>query len=180
MLRKFMLMSIQLPPNPAPNAAKTYISLPPEPDEAPDRFFSAKFVIFTILVIGGATAGGLVQSGKISLHQILPIQKAPVQASAPKAAPSAPRAAPTAVPVPPLKPDTFIVTSISIGQPSFAIINGISRVEGDPVQAPGVTGWKVSRVLENAVLLQNGSAFASLPLSTPGLKPLDDALHPLN
>ena len=73
-----------------------------------------------------------------------------------------------------------MVTSISLGEPSFAIINGRSLIVGDPVAAPGVTGWKVSRIVDGAVLLQNGSTFTSLPLSLPGIKPLDDQLHPLN
>ena len=92
----------------------------------------------------------------------------------------APSAVPAAPPVAPLNPGAFVVTSISIGQPSFAIINGTSRVEGDPVEAPGVTGWKVRQIVDGAVVLQNGSTVASVPLSTPGIKPLDDALHPLN
>jgi hypothetical protein len=148
-------------------------------DEPPKRIFTVKFVIFAILVIGAAAVGGLVQSGKISLKQYLspkPVvaQAAPAQALSPHAA------ATKAPPVPPLKPDTFVVTSVSVGQPSFAIINGISHAEGDPLTAPGVTGWKVHRILDDSVLLQNGKTFASVPLSTPGMKPLDDTLHPLN
>jgi hypothetical protein len=82
--------------------------------------------------------------------------------------------------VPPLKPGAFIVTSISLSPPAFAIINGRSRIVGDTVEAPGVIGWKVARVMDGAVILQNGGSFATLPLTAPGLKPLDDELKPLN
>ena len=97
------------------------------------------------------------------------------------AAPGAPgvHGTPTGA-VPPLKPGAFIVTSISLSPPAFAIINGRSRIVGDPVEAPGVIGWKVARVMDGAVILQNGGSFATLPLTAPGLKPLDDELKPLN
>jgi hypothetical protein len=87
------------------------------------------------------------------------------------------RPAPSA---PPLNTSALVVTSISLGQPSFAIINGVSRTVGDSVDAPGVTGWKIKAITEGTVLLQNGTSVASLTLSDPGLKPLNDDLHPLN
>jgi hypothetical protein len=173
-------MSFQTPSADLPTPpVKTYISLPPE-REAAAPVFSAGFVIFAIFVIGGAGLGGAVQSGRISLNRFFNapkavVRQAPVQTVARHAAP-----APSAAPVPPLKPGTFVVSSISIGAPSFAIINGISRVEGDPVEAPGVTGWKVRLIVDGAVVLQNGSTLTSLPLSTPGIQPLDDQLKPLN
>jgi hypothetical protein len=169
----------------APN--KGYISLPPEVDlPDPEAFLSAKFVIFAIIVISAAAVGGSVQSGRISLNRFFPA-KAAVQAPAASAVPAAPGApaahaapAAVAVPVAALNPDAVVVTSISIGQPSFAIINGTSRVVGDAVEAPGVTGWKVKQIVDGAVLLQNGATVTSVPLSTPGIKPLDDTLHSLN
>jgi hypothetical protein len=85
-----------------------------------------------------------------------------------------------AAPVAPLKAGAFVVTSISLGQPSIAIINGTSHAEGDPIEAPGVTGWKVMRIGDGTVWVQNGSTVAALPLTLPGIKPLDDELHPLN
>jgi hypothetical protein len=182
-------MDIHAPSNSAPNGGKSYISLPPEID-LPDPIFSVKFVVFAIFVIGAAAVGGAVQSGRISLDRLPPnpffnapkAVAAPAQAPVAAAAAPAPHVAPAATPapVPPLKPDTFVVTSISIGAPSFAIINGTSRVEGDPVEAPGVTGWRVRQIVDGAVVLQNRSTLATLPLSTPGFKPLDDELHPLN
>jgi len=202
-------MSFNLPQNTpisppaAPQAApQGYIRYAPEePCPEPEAFLSLRFVIFAVVMIGGATAGGLIQSGKIPLNGLSKIPAAvaalathPLQAG--KASPAGPAAqplqavsavihrvvaaAPTATPVPPLKPDAFVVTSISMGQPSIAIINGTSRVEGDPVEAPGVTGWKVSRIVDGAVVFQNGSALATVLLSTPGLNPLNDQLHPLN
>jgi len=84
-----------------------------------------------------------------------------------------------AAPLP--SPDTFKVTSISMGDPSIAIINGISHAVGDEVNAPGVSGWKVKQIGEDAVVLENGSTDMTVPLSMDdGLKPLDDGLHPLN
>ncbi len=108
-------------------------------------------------------------AGRLASAKAAPIRKMEPVA---KAAPAAP--------VPPLNPKAFTVTSISIGQPSIAIINGVSRVAGDPVEAPGVTGWKVRQILDDAVILQNGATQATLPLSTPGINPLNDQLHPLN
>jgi hypothetical protein len=68
-----------------------------------------------------------------------------------------------------------------MGDPSIAIINGISHAVGDEVDAPGVSGWKVKRIGEDAVVLENGSTEKTVPLSVDdGLKPLDDGLHPLN
>jgi hypothetical protein len=164
-------MDPSIPAKPAVNAAPVYPSYPaanqslPEPDSS---WLSARFVIFSILVIGAAVIGGSLKSGRLNLDATI---KAAPQTKAP--------AAPVA-PVAPLKPDAFVVTSISLGQPSFAIINGKSRTVGDPVEAPGATGWKVKQIIDGAVWLQNGAALASLPLSTPGIKPLDDQLHPLN
>jgi hypothetical protein len=173
-------MSVEIQPQSPTNKPKGYISYPPEvPCPDPEPFFSARFVIFSILVIGAGALGGAIQSGRISLNQYFNTPKAQVLVSAanPKAHGSP---APSATPAPAFKPDTFIVTSISIGQPSFAIINGTSRVVGDHVEAPGVAGWKVRQIIDGAVVLQNGPTLVSLPLTTPGIKPLDDALHPLN
>ena len=173
----FQTPSTNLPPPPA----KTYVSLPPESDPAAP-VFTAGFVIFAILVIAAAAVGGAIQSGRLPLSRFFNTPKATVQAAAQTIVAHVAHAAPTpaAAPVPPLKPDTFVITSISVGQPSFAIINGVSRVEGDAVEAPGVTGWKVRLIVDGAVVLQNGSTLTSLPLTTPGIKPLDDQLHPLN
>jgi hypothetical protein len=136
-----------------------------------------KFVIFAILVISMATFAGLLKSGRISLNRYFSTSTAAVQA--PAHATAAIHAA-TPPPVPAPAAGTFVVTSISIGQPSFAIINGTSRVAGDPVEAPGATGWTVKQIVDGAVILQNGSTLTTIPLSTPGIKPLDDDLHPLN
>jgi hypothetical protein len=157
--------------NPAP---KSYISYPPEPIPDPEPFLSAKFVIFSVLVIGGAALGGLVQSGKISLKKDAVNQVVAVARTV------AVKPAPAPAPVPTPKPDAFVVTSISLGQPSFAIINGVSHVEGDSLEAPGVSGWKVHQIVDGAVILQNGATTATIPETTPGLKPLNDDLHPLN
>jgi hypothetical protein len=168
-------METQTPVNgPAPSAFPRYVSLPPERDPEPASWLSAKFIIFAILVIGAAAVAGSLKSGKLTLPGYFHANKATAQAR-PSAAPAA-----SAAPVAPLKPGAFVVTSISLGQPSFAIINGQSRIEGDPVEAPGVTGWKVKRIVDGAVWLQNGTTLAPLPLSMPGIKPLDDELHPLN
>lgn len=176
-------MSAEIQPQAPSNAPKGYISYPPEvPCPDPEPFFSARFAIFAILVIGAGAAGGSIQSGRISLSQYFNRPKAQAQAAATTA--TNPKAhgspAPSATPAPAFKPDTFIVTSISIGEPSFAIINGISRVVGDHVEAPGAAGWKVRQIVDGAVVLQNGPTLVSLPLSAPGIKPLDDVLHPLN
>jgi hypothetical protein len=175
-------MDIQTPPEAAQNAPKGYISLPPEIEEPKPPLFSAKFVIFAIFLVGAAAIAGSVKSGRISLNRYFNVPGAIAPAQAPAPQTPAHQSAPTApaAPVAPLKPDAFVVTSISLGQPSIAIINGTSRVEGDAVEAPGVTGWKVKQIVDGAVVLQNGSTLTTLPLSTPGIKPLDDELHPLN
>lgn len=176
-------MSFQPVTRPTPDVTKSYISLPPETSRRDEPFFPAKFVIFAVLVIGAAATAGSLQSGRISLNRFFN-----VPASAPAAPHPAFHTAPatatapasTAAPVPTLKPDTFVVTSISIGQPSIAIINGTSHIQGDPLQAPGVTGWKVGQIVDGAVILENGATVATIPLSAPAIKPLDDTLHPLN
>ena len=149
------------PPNAAP--VKPASIAPTEPETKSGN--PVLFIIFAVLLIGGAVVAGLVESGKLSLNKFF---------NAPKSAAIA------APPVPAPKAGTFVVTSISMGQSSFAIINGKSRVEGDPVEAPGVLGWKVSRITDDAVWLKNGSTLTALPLTMPGMKPLDDTLHPLN
>jgi hypothetical protein len=149
------------------------LSFPAPPDghtDAPSRPIA--FTIFAIVVIGGAAIGGLFKSGKLKLDQFFHTAKpVAVQAAAP-----IPHSAPAAPP----KPGAFVVTSISLAQPSYAIINGVSHTEGDPVEAPGAPGWKLNRILDGAVWLQNGSTVVAIPLTTPGIKPLDDELHPLN
>lgn len=170
-------METQSPPTPAAVAPKTYVSLPPQIEE-PAPFFSAKFIVFSIFVLGAAALAGSIQSGKISLNKYLRMVKAEALAPASGAPPAAP--APAASPVPLFKPDTFVVTSISMGDPSFAIINGVSRTVGDPVEAPGVTGWKVRQIGNGKVWFQNGSSVESVALTAPGLNPLNDQLHPLN
>ena len=165
-------------------------------DSEPAFGLSWMFILFAVLVIGAAAVAGSVRSGKLNLNQYFSVPKPAAQAHPVQAAqvarpgePAHTAQASTAskairgalvIPPAPLKPNTFVVTSISLGEPSFAIINGRSLIVGDPVAAPGVTGWKVSRIVDGAVLLQNGSTFTSLPLSLPGIKPLDDQLHPLN
>ena len=156
-------------PAPLPPASRGYVSLPPEPE--PVRGSGPPwFVIFTLFIIGAAAIGGAYQSGKLSMFFNHPNPVA--LAKAPVAAPP--------LPAPALKPGVFVVTTISVGQPSIAIINGKTRGEGDPVEAPGVTGWRIKQIVDGAVWLQNGSTFASVPLATPTLKPLDDTLKPLN
>jgi len=159
---------------PAPNAAAVSYSAQMDPE--PASGVSAGFIIFAVVLIGAAGIAGSVNSGKLNLNKYLSLSKPPAQVAAPAAVPVAAPAAPVA----PLKPDAFVVTSISLGQPSIAIINGTSRIEGDPIEAPGVTGWKVKRIVDGAVWLQNGATVASLPLTLPGIKALDDNLHPLN
>jgi len=151
-------------------------------DSEPASGFSGLFILFAVLVIGAAAVAGAVKSGKLNRYFSVP--KPAAQAQAAQAAQTGQAIdvihAALAIPPAPLKPNTFVVTSISLAQPSFAIINGQSRTVGDPVAAPGVTGWKVMRIVDGTVLLQNGPTVASLPLSLPGIKALDDQLHPLN
>ena len=153
---------------PAPNATGAFRPYPVPVEEEPAPGVSAKFIVFAILLIAGAAIAGCFQSGKLSLTMF---SKKPGLAGTASA---------TVATVPPPKDGTFVVTTISVGQPSFAIINGTSHVEGDALEAPGVTGWKVRQIEDGAVVVQNGATLASLPLSTPGIKPLDDELHPLN
>lgn len=163
---------------PRPPAEKNYIVLPPEIVE-PAPFFSAKFVIFTVVVMTAAVALGL--HGAILFSHFRKTGAAAAQAPGPMAAIVAlVKPAPSAPPVPPLNTAAFVVTSISLGQPSFAIINGASRTVGDSVDGPGAVGWKIKAIMEGTVLLQNGTSFATLTLTDPGLKPLNDDLHPLN
>jgi hypothetical protein len=184
-----------------PAPGKTYVVLPPEPEPEPEALFSAKFVVFCIFVIGaGALAGGI-QSGQIPVQRYLhlPVSSGSTVSLAPSSATPAPaaHAAPAAVAVPakvapaaliaatPAPPisfpaKTFVVSSISIGNPSIAIINGISRVKGDLVETDSVKGWTVRQIRENAVVLQNAATLETIPLSTPELNPLDDTLKPLN
>jgi hypothetical protein len=158
------------------HAEKSYVVLPPEIVE-PAPFLSAKFMLFTVVVMTVAVALGL--HGKLPFIHFSKTSTPGEQASGPVAAIAAmvSRPAPSA---PPLNTSALVVTSISLGQPSFAIINGVSRTVGDSVDAPGVTGWKIKAITEGTVLLQNGTSVASLTLSDPGLKPLNDDLHPLN
>jgi hypothetical protein len=158
-----------------------YTRLPAEADAEPRAGSAVAFAIFAVLVIGAATVAGLVKSGKLDLNKFFNVPKPAAQRQPAVPAPAHTAAArPPAAAAAPLKPGAFVVTSISIGQPSFAIINGRSRSEGDALEAPGVTGWSVARITEEAVLVRNGSTYASLPLSTPDMKPLDDSLKPLN
>jgi hypothetical protein len=158
---------------------KNYVVLPPEIVE-PAPFFSAKFMLFTVVVMTVAVALGL--HGGISFIHFgksgAPTAQAPGAMAAIAALVSKP--APAAPPVPPLNTAALAVTSISMGEPSFAIINGVSRTVGDSVDAPGAPGWKIKAITEGTVLLQNGTSVATLQLSDPGLKPLNDDLHPLN
>jgi hypothetical protein len=189
-----------------PAPGKTYIVLPPEEAPEPEAFFSAKFVVFCVIVIGIAALAGAVQAGLIPVQSYLAklpgvnssglsfapssATPAPISPVAPAAAVSpaavAAKAAPSplipATPPPPksFPASTFVVSSISIGNPSFAIINGVSRLKGDLVETDTVKGWTVRQIVENAVVLQNGEALETIPLSAPELKPLDDTLKPLN
>jgi hypothetical protein len=163
-----------------PPIQRNYIVLPPEEVVEPAPFLSVKFILFTLVVMTASIALGL--HGKIpSIPFNIPFIKtaAPAAQTQPVAPAATANAAPAA-PVPPLNPAAFTVTSISLGQPSFAIINGVARSVGDSVDSPGVTGWKVKNIMEGTVLLQNGSSFATLTQSTPGINPLNDTLHPLN
>ena len=171
-------------PVPDPNAAPAAPSCPRCPSsrekyshiEQPNCVFTVPFILFAVLVIGVAAIAGAVQSGM--LNKFFNAPKPAAQVVAAIAAHAAPIA--RVLPAAPLKPGAFVVTSISLAQPSFAIINGQSRMVGDTVTAPGLTGWKVKRIVDGAVVLENGSTLATLPLSIPGIKPLDDQLHPLN
>jgi len=136
---------------------------------------SFAFIVFAVLLIGVAAVAGMLQSGKLNLNQYFNVPKAGATAIAAVVTHVA-----SAAPVAPLKPNAFVVTSISLGQPSYAIINGQSRTEGDALTAPGVTGWKVRQIADGVVSVQNGSTVTALGISTPGIKPLNDELHPLN
>jgi hypothetical protein len=167
-------MDTQTPTEPAP--PKGYISLPPEVDEPTEKIFTAKFVIFAVLVIAMATVAGLLKSGHLSLNKYF--NTPPTVTAALAHTPFAPAATP--VPIAPLSPAAVAVTSISLGQQSFAIINGNARMVGDAIDVPGVTGWKVKQITDGAVVFQNGSTISTIPLTSPGLNKLDDTLHPLN
>jgi len=155
---------------PTKEPASPSFPLRQEPEVARGR--SPIIPVVAFLIVGATSLTGAYKSGRLNrfFHNAKPSAQL---------LPAAPHAAPTA-PVPPLKPGAFVVTSISLGRPSIAIINGISHMEGDPLKAPGVTGWKVKRIVDGGIWLQNGAAVASIPLTLPGLKPLDDQLHPLN
>jgi hypothetical protein len=176
---------------------KTYVVLPPEPEAAPKPFLSVGFVIFSVVVIGAAGLGGAVQSGRISLDRFFNAPQtigsgslsfapsAPGAHAAPKAPvlpPPPPSAPAPSVPAAPksFPPKTFVVSSISIGNPSFAIINGVSYTKDKEVQSDTVKGWIVRQITENSVILQNGDTAETVPLNSPDLKPLDDTLQPLN
>jgi len=167
-------MDVQTPPKQPVQPAPVVVPYCPPPEPEPRSVFSVPFIIFAVFVIGGAGIAGAIQSGKISTNRLFKAAKA--------AAPSIASALPAlhTAPVMPPKAGTFTVTSISLGQPSYAIINGQSHAVGDPVQAPGVSGWKVGRIDDDRVWLQNGSTWSAVPLTEPGLNPLNDTLHPLN
>jgi hypothetical protein len=192
-------MDAQNPANPPPAAAPV---CPPYSDPVeirPEPFLSMRFVIFAVLVIALAIAAALLKTGKGSLNDFFsapkPVPQSTPAAPQPKAKPAMTvvqaksPAIPAAIhsvavaspkPAEPPKPGTFVVTSISLSQPSFAIINGKARFVGDNVEVPGATGWKVSQIADGFVYLQNGTTFTTLPLNTPSIKPLDDQLKPLN
>jgi hypothetical protein len=158
-------------------------------DNEPEAFLSARFVVFTVFVMSAAVFGGLLQSGKLSTHRTVAVAKPAIVPGVPQVAaakPTIPTAAahhvalPPPASAPPPKPDAFVVTTISLGQPSIAIINGVSHAEGDILNAPGAKGWRVRKIMDGAVILQNGTTLATIPGSFPSLKPLDDQLHPLN
>jgi hypothetical protein len=171
-------MDVQTPPKQPVQPAPVVVPYCPPPEPEPRSVFSVPFIIFAVLVIGGAGIAGAIQSGKISVNSLVKTAKE----TAKSAAPTITSALPSfhTAPVMPPKPGTFTVTSISLGQPSYAIINGQSHAVGDPVQAPGVFGWKVGRIDDDRVWLQNGSTWSAVPLTEPGLNPLNDTLHPLN
>jgi hypothetical protein len=197
-------MDTQIHPNnlqPAPG--KTYIVLPPEADPVPEPIFSARFLVFAFIVISLAAIGGLVRSGRITVNQVLhlPASSTATVSFAPSSAVPAPAAAavhaapasvvqprpaaPVAAAVPiaapkSFPPDTFVVTSIAIGSPSYAIINGFSYEIGQTVNSDTAKGWFIRQITGNSVVLQNGDSVETVPLSTPKLKPLDDTLQPLN
>jgi hypothetical protein len=187
-----------------PAPGKTYIVLPPEPDPEPEPFFSVRFILFCAVVFNLAVLGGSIQSGRIRVDRYLHLKEPPtsttvsfapsVAAASPvapvaHASPSAsgapgslakPVNAALALIAPTFPPDTFVVSSISIGNPSFAIINGVSRFKDSLVETDTVKGWTVRTITENSVVLQNGRTLKTIPLSAPKLKPLDDTLQPLN
>ncbi|MGA3169935.1 MAG: hypothetical protein ABSE62_02880 [Chthoniobacteraceae bacterium] len=167
-------MDVQTPAKQPVQPAPVIVPYSPPVEPEPRSGFSALFIIFAVLVIGGAGIAGAIQSGKISVNGLFKAAKT--------AAPSIAAALPSfhMAPVMPPKPGTFTVTSISLGQPSYAIINGQSRTVGDPAPAPGVFGWKVGRIEDGRVWLQNGATWFAVPLTEPGLKPLDDTLNPVN
>ncbi|HEX4083745.1 MAG TPA: hypothetical protein VHY22_02450 [Chthoniobacteraceae bacterium] len=135
------------------------------PPEQPKPVSPLWFVLLAVVLIACAAVAGLLHSGKISLDKILGRKPAVAHAASTPA---------------PLKAGAFVVTSISVGRPSYAIINGVSHAEGDTLSAPGATGWRVRRIDDAVVWVQNGMTVTSIPLTTMALKPLNDTLHPLN
>jgi hypothetical protein len=198
----------ETPATAAPTTSpKGYVVLPPEVVE-PVTFLSAKLVAFAVVVFAAATVAGLVRSGRleisgfgvkpaavvsagapVSADATTPVAANPVAAQKPVMVTQKPVSFVANAAVQPVKPvapsptlpaGTFTVSSISVGNPSFAIINGTAKVAGDAVEANGVTGWSVRQITESTVVLQNGSGVAELPLTSPGLNPLNDKLNPLN
>jgi len=137
--------------------------------------YSLRFIIVSILILAVAGIGGLLQTGRLTVAQLTGAAQAAATPS--PAAHAVPAAAP---PAPTPKPGTFVLSSISLGHPSYAIINGVARTEGAPVTAPGVTGWKLSRIMEGGILLMSGTTVFPIRLTVPDIRPLDDNLHPLN
>jgi hypothetical protein len=165
-------------PAPQPQTFQSYVTLPPD-IPVPEPIFSIRYVLFVICVMTVAVVLGL--HGKIPFINSGPDHK-PGTPEFVSATMAAFHAAPSqaATPIPPPPPGTFIVTSLSAGPSGFAIINGHSYGVGDAVADPGASGWTIREIEDGDVILQNGATVTAIPLTDPGLKPLDDTLHPLN
>jgi hypothetical protein len=100
-----------------------------------------------------------------------------VQASPATALPSP---QPVKIPLPPIRPGTFKVTSILLADQRLAVINGKELSEGDPVPVSGQPGWKIAQIRDDSVVLDYYGNLVGVGLTildSPG--PLNDQLQPL-
>lgn len=85
-------------------------------------------------------------------------------------------------------PDKYSVTSILLGRPSLAVINGKSYGEGEFIRngrskgAPAMAKVQVRQIADGQVILASGDQTAAIPLRRPQLSEhkSDDDLVPLS
>lgn len=190
--------SIAVPtPAPAPAAVPPPAQFRSYPrDEYVEPPTSPKFLILAIIAVVATILAAVIQSAinrhnqpatpaahaAARVHPVAPAHAATSASPAHSVTPAGlitPVRLIAAIPVPTPKPGVFTVTTISLAEPRFAIVNGVSRFEGDFLEAHGVTNWKLTRIADGAILIQNGPTSTWLPLSAPRIRPLNDKLNPL-